>query len=153
MIRTVPGLLSLRLRSLCCWRVDQQRREIRDIETQFAKLKKTTDDASERMAKFMAEKRRIDSLENDYSRLMTMSQAVELKLEHVTASNDTLQAMQASLRNVEELEKDVEGRFQRLEKKKAILDLTTEVLRAQQELNRSKVACFFVDESCFSPSK
>jgi len=51
---------------------------------------------------------------------------VELKLDHVTASNDSLQAMQASLRGLEELEKDVEGKFQRLEKKKAILDLTTE---------------------------
>ncbi|MCK4516957.1 MAG: hypothetical protein KAU31_16960, partial [Spirochaetaceae bacterium] len=45
---------------------------------------------------------------------------------HVTASNDSLQVVQASLRNMEELEKDVEARFQRLEKKKAILDLTTE---------------------------
>ena len=107
-------------------RVEQQRRDIRDIEGQFTKLKKSTDDVSERMGKFMAEKRRIDSLEEDYQRLTTMSQSVELKLDHVTASNDSLQAMQASLRNLEEVEKDVESKFQRLEKKKAILDLTTE---------------------------
>jgi len=107
-------------------RVEQQRKDIREIEGQFARLKKSTDDVTERMARFMAEKRRIDTLEDDYKRLMSLSQAVELKLDHVTASNDSLQAMQASLRGLEELEKDVEGKFQRLEKKKAILDLTTE---------------------------
>jgi chromosome segregation ATPase len=107
-------------------RVEQQRRDIRDLEAQFAKIRKNADEVSERMAKFMAEKRRIDGLEGDYRKLMTMSQAVEVKLQNVTASNDTLQSVQASLRSLEELERDVEGRFQRLEKKRSILDLTTE---------------------------
>ena len=107
-------------------RVEQQRRDIRDIENQFVKIRKSSDEVNERMARFMGEKRRIDTLEDDYKRLLAMSQSVELKLEHVTASNDSLQAVQASLRSLEDLEKDVESRFQRLEKKRSILDLTTE---------------------------
>lgn len=107
-------------------RVEEKRKDVRDIEAQFAKLRKAADDVSERMNRFLSEKRRVDGLENDYKKLMSLSQAVELKLEHVTSSNDALQAIQAALRNVEQLEKDVETRFQRLEKKQGILDLTTE---------------------------
>ncbi len=107
-------------------RVDAQRKEIREIEQQFTRLRKSADEVNDKMARFVAEKRRIDALEDDYKKLLSMSQAVELKLDHVTSSNDALQAMQASLRSLEQLEKDVEGRFQRLEKKRSILDLTTE---------------------------
>ncbi len=107
-------------------RVDSQRKDLRDLEAQFSKLRKSADEVGDKMGRFVAEKRRIDALESDYKRLLSMSQAVEIKLEHVTASNDSLQAMQASLRNLEQLEKDVESRFQRLEKKRSILDLTTE---------------------------
>ena len=34
-----------------------------------------------------------------------------------------------------------------------ITDRTLDLRVAQQELNRSKVACPFVDESCLSPAK
>ena len=34
-----------------------------------------------------------------------------------------------------------------------IADRTLDLRVAQQELNRSKVACLFVDESCLSPAK
>jgi DNA repair exonuclease SbcCD ATPase subunit len=107
-------------------RVEAQRKDLKDLESQFARLRKSADEVGDKMGRFVAEKRRIDALEGDYKRLLTMSQAVEIKLEHVTASNDSLQAMQASLRSLEQLEKDVETRFQRLEKKRSILDLTTE---------------------------
>ena len=107
-------------------RVDAQRKEMRDLESQFGKLRKSADEVSDKMGRFVAEKRRIDALESDYKRLLSMSQAVEVKLDNVTASNDSLQTMQASLRSLEQLEKDVESRFQRLEKKRSILDLTTE---------------------------
>ncbi|MFW5717166.1 MAG: SpiroCoCo family coiled-coil protein [Spirochaetota bacterium] len=107
-------------------RVESQRKDLREIEAQFSRLRKSADDVNDKMNRFVSEKRRIDALEDDYKKLLSMSQAVELKLEHVTASNDSLQAMQASLRSLEQLEKDVEGKFQRLEKKRSILDLTTE---------------------------
>ena len=106
--------------------VDQQRKELRGIEAEFGRLRKIGDDAAERLARFMGEKRRIDSIEDDYKRLITLSQAVELKLQQVTASNDTLAQMQLSLRNLDDMGKDVESRFQRLEKKRSILDVTAE---------------------------
>jgi len=106
--------------------VEQQQKELRGIETEFGRLRKLGDDAAERLARFMGEKRRIDSIEEDYKRLITLSQAVELKLQQVTASNDTLAQMQLSLRNLDDMGKDVESRFQRLEKKRSILDVTAE---------------------------
>ena len=107
-------------------RVEQRRREIREIEAQFGRLRKSADEVTDKLNRFVTEKRKIDSLEEDYKRLLSMSQAVELKLEHVTASHDTIQAMQVSLRTLGDLEKEVETRFQRLEKKRSILDMTTE---------------------------
>ncbi len=107
-------------------RVDEQRKDVREIEAQFTRLRKSADDVNEKMTRFVAEKRRIDALEDDYKKLLSMSQAVELKLDHVTSSNDSLQQVQAALRGLDDLQKDVEGRFQRLEKKRSILDLTTE---------------------------
>jgi chromosome segregation ATPase len=107
-------------------RVGQQRKEVQEMETQFSRLRKSAEDVGEKLQRFVGEKRRIDGLEEDYKKLLSMSHAVEMKLEHVTASNDSLQAMQVSLRQLEEMEKDVENRYQRLEKKRSILDMTTE---------------------------
>ncbi|WP_455381659.1 SpiroCoCo family coiled-coil protein [Salinispira pacifica] len=106
--------------------VETRRKELAGIESEFGRLRKLGDEATERLTRFMAEKRRIDSIEEDYKRLIGMSQAVELKLEQVTASNDTLTQMQLSLRNLDDMQKDVESKFQRLEKKRSILDVTAE---------------------------
>lgn len=106
--------------------LDAQRKELKGIENEFARLRKLGDEAAERLARFVGEKRRIDGLEEDYKRLIGMSQAVELKLEQVTASNDTLAQMQLSLRNLDDMQRDVEAKFQRLEKKRSILDVTAE---------------------------
>ncbi len=106
--------------------LDSQRKELKGIETEFTRLRKLGDEASERLARFVGEKRRIDGLEEDYKRLIGMSQAVELRLEQVTASNDTLAQMQLSLRNLDDMQRDVEAKFQRLEKKRSILDVTAE---------------------------
>jgi len=106
-------------------RVEQQRKELHEMESQFARLRKSADEVNEKLQRFVSEKRRIETLEEDYKQLLAMSQAVELKLDHVTASNDALQTVQASLRQLEQLEKDVETRYQRLEKKRSILETTT----------------------------
>ncbi len=107
-------------------RVESQRGEIREIESQFGKIRKLASEAGDKLGKFMAEKRRIDVLDDDYKKLMSLSQTVDLKLETLTANHDAVQTMQAQLRNLEELEKDVESRFERLEKKRGIIDVTTE---------------------------
>ncbi len=106
--------------------MDVQRKDLKKIETEFTRLRKMGEEATEKFARFVGEKRRIDSLEEEYKRLIGMSQAVDLKLGQVTASNDTLAQIQLSLRSLDDLQRDVESKFQRLEKKRSILDVTAE---------------------------
>ncbi len=107
-------------------KVDAQRKELKENEIQFAKLRKVGEEVGEKMNRFIAEKRRIDALEEDYKRLIGMSDAVEKKLLQVTSTDDSLQAIQASFRSLETLQQEVDARFERLEKKRKILDVTTE---------------------------
>ena len=107
-------------------RVEQTRSEIRDLDGQINKLRKAAGEATEKMGRFVAEKRRIDALEDDFRRLIGMSQSVETRLEQVTASDDELQSIQAKLRSLEDMQRDVEESFDRLEKKKEIVAVTTD---------------------------
>lgn len=104
--------------------VEASRGEVREIENQFGKIRKMSADAGEKMARFVAEKRRIDLLEEDYKRLTGLSQSVESKLEQLNNSEDQLQEMGAQLRSLEELEGEVRSRFERLEKRRALIDQT-----------------------------
>ncbi|TVQ39360.1 MAG: hypothetical protein EA384_06955 [Spirochaetaceae bacterium] len=107
-------------------RVEAMRSEIRDLDGQINKLRKAAAEASDKMGRFVAEKRRIDALEDDFRRLIGMSQSVETRLEQITAGDDELQAIQARLRSLEDMQRDVEESFERLEKKKEIVAVTTD---------------------------
>ena len=63
-------------------------------------------------------------MDGDFRRLLTLSKEIDVKLQTVTTSNDALQEIQARIRSLEELEQAVEAKFDRLEKKKAIIDTT-----------------------------
>jgi chromosome segregation ATPase len=107
-------------------KVDAHRKEVKEMESQFVKLKKLGDEVTEKMSRFIAEKRRIDNIEEDYKRLMGLSESVEQKIRQVSSTDDSIQTIQASLRSLESLQLEVDSRFERLEKKRKILDLTTE---------------------------
>ncbi len=107
-------------------KVDAQREEIREIEVQMGRIRKLSGEVNDRVERFLGEKRRVDSLEDDFKKLMSMSQAVEVKLDQITSSDDELQAIQARLRSLEELDKSIDERMIRLEKKRNIIDVTTE---------------------------
>ena len=107
-------------------KVDAQRKDLKETELQFLKIRKLGEEIGEKMNRFIADKRRIDTLEEDYKRLIGMSEAVEKKLQQVTSTDDSLQAIQASFRSLETLQQEVDARFERLEKKRKILDVTTE---------------------------
>lgn len=55
-----------------------------------------------------------------------MSQAVDIKLDHITGVYDNLQEIDVKLRNFDTLFKDITEKFQRLEKKESIIETTTE---------------------------
>ncbi|MFW5695068.1 MAG: SpiroCoCo family coiled-coil protein, partial [Alkalispirochaeta sp.] len=114
-------------------RVEGMRGEVREIEGQFAKIRKMSADAGEKMARFNADKRRIDLLEEDYKRLIGLAQSVEDKIAHVGNSDDQLQEITARLKSLDELQSEVEARFDRLEKRRGLIDQTSDGLERNSQ--------------------
>ena len=106
-------------------RLSEHRSELRNTEKEFSRIRRLGDEVSTKLSKFMSEKRRIDSMDEDFKRLLGISQSMDLKLEQVTASHDTIQEAQARIRMVEDTQKEVEQRYDRLESRKQVLEATT----------------------------
>ncbi len=102
------------------------RSELTDIELQLGRTRKIADEVTTKMARFLAEKRRIEEMEGEFKKILALSRDVDLKIDTLSTSNDALQQIQAKVRQFEELGKAVEGGFERLEKKREILSLTSE---------------------------
>lgn len=107
-------------------KVDAQSKDIKVAEKKFDNIRKLGDEVSTKLNRFLAEKRKIDEIEGDFKKLLNMSQAVDVKLEHVTNVYDSLQEIDIKLRNFESLFKDITEKFQRLEKKENIIETTTD---------------------------
>ena len=107
-------------------RIEVQRKDLFEIEASIARVKKLGDETSEKAAKFTAEKKRIDLMDSDFQRILGLSQSMELRLEQVTTSHDLLQDIQLRIRKLEDYSKDIEVRYERLEKRREVLDSTTD---------------------------
>ncbi|MCK5152791.1 MAG: hypothetical protein KAQ93_00405 [Spirochaetales bacterium] len=106
-------------------KVEAQSNEARETERKFGSIKKLGDEVNAKLSRFLAEKRRIEEMEGDFKKLIIISQSVDSKLQQVTNSHDDLQAIQIKIRNLEELEKEISIKFERLEKKDQVIENTT----------------------------
>ncbi len=117
-------------------RVTAQAAEIHEAEKKFLTVKKLAEDVSSKMAAFSADRRKIEELDSDFHRLMSISQSIDARLNQVTAADDSLQIVQMKLRELDGLQKEVEGRYERLQKKEAVVDSTISgVDRGFEQLN------------------
>ncbi|MCL2094087.1 MAG: hypothetical protein FWH12_07825 [Treponema sp.] len=107
-------------------RLDQRKAEAVQLENEFIKIRRLEDDVNAKMTRFLSEKRRIEAMEADFSRLLQISRSVEEKLNQVSASDDTLQGVQLQIRKLEEALEAAEDRYQRMERKSEILEHTNE---------------------------
>ncbi|NNM67759.1 MAG: hypothetical protein HKM06_07105 [Spirochaetales bacterium] len=107
-------------------KLEVQRKELFEVEGQITRIKKMGDEAGEKLNRFISEKKRIDVLDNDFQKILSLSQAMELRLEQVNASNDLLQDIQFKIRKLEDYSKDVETRYERLERRREVLDTTSD---------------------------
>jgi len=105
-------------------RLDQRRAEAARIENEFIKIKRIEDEINSKMIKIFSEERRVENMEANFTRFLQISRSVEDKLTEVTASDDTLQAVQLKIRKLEEALGGTEEKFQRIERKNQILDNT-----------------------------
>ena len=109
-------------------RVESRRAEMAELETQYGRIKRLEDELGQKIARFLAEKRRLDSMEDDFKRLLALSQGVDQKLAAVTASNDQLTQIQAEVRRLVEVADEAAEKYDRIEKKSNILDATADAV-------------------------
>ncbi|HSV55599.1 MAG TPA: hypothetical protein VLH39_00640, partial [Magnetospirillaceae bacterium] len=107
-------------------RLDARKGEITELETQFQRIKRLEDETNQKVSRFLAERRRIDTLEEDFKRLLGLSQEVDRKLASVTESRDSLTDLQADFRRLSGLAEEAGTKYDRLEKKSALLDTTAD---------------------------
>lgn len=107
-------------------RLEADRGEIAEIDLQLTRTKKLADEVSTKLTRFLSEKRRIEEMEGEFKKVVALSKDVDLKVDTLSATNDALQQIQAKVRQFEEMGKAVEGGFERLEKKREILAITSE---------------------------
>ncbi len=104
--------------------LEPTRKELSQIDGDFKGTRRLVEDVSGKLSHFLAEKRRIDSLDKDFSRLIGISKSIDVKLAAVTSTGDSLDEIQVKLRSLESLQQEVESRYERLEKRQSILDAT-----------------------------
>jgi chromosome segregation ATPase len=107
-------------------KISAYKKDMDAIAKEFFTTKKLVDDVSAKIRDFVTEKKRINSMETDFKRLIALSQEIDVKVANITTSYDAVQDLELKMRSVEELEKDIDSRFERLEKKKKVLDSTTQ---------------------------
>lgn len=105
-------------------RLDVYRETMSNLEQQYQKVRKLEEDASQKVSRFTAEKKRIDIIEGDFNKLLALSDSIDKKMQELTASNDDLQQYQVQIRRFEESVTEANGRYERLEKKAVVLDQT-----------------------------
>lgn len=103
-----------------------EKAELAETELQLARTKKLADEVSQKLARFLAEKRRIDEMDGDFKKLLTLSRDIDLKVNTLSGSHDALQQIQAKVREFEEMGKVVETGVERLDKKQQIISVTAE---------------------------
>lgn len=104
----------------------ERRETVERLDAEVSAVRNLVEDTQNRLSTFMQEKRRIDSIEEDYARLLNLSDQVESKLSQVTGSSDMLQDLQVRLRTVEDLREKVDAGFNRLEKKQQVIKATAD---------------------------
>ncbi|MDR0377169.1 MAG: hypothetical protein LBH70_05185, partial [Spirochaetaceae bacterium] len=107
-------------------RLEQRRSEAAELEGKFVKIKRLEDEINAKMNNFLAEKRRIELMEKDFNQVIQTSLAMESKLAQISASDDTLQAMQIRIRKLDDAMMEAEEKYQRIERKNQTLEATNE---------------------------
>lgn len=105
-------------------RIESFRHVATDLEQQFIKIRRMEEEINQKFSKFIAEKKRIEIIENDFNTLMNLSSTIEQKITDLKNSNDDLQTLQLDIRRYQEGLADIGNRYDRLEKKNEVLEQT-----------------------------
>lgn len=96
------------------------------LEGHYSKVRKLEEEANGKLSRFTQEKKRIDILETDFTKLLNLSDSIDKKINELSSANDDLQQYQVMFRRFEETMADLNTRYERMEKKAQVLDGTVE---------------------------
>jgi DNA repair exonuclease SbcCD ATPase subunit len=107
-------------------KVSGQKQELTGLEAEFARIKKLEEEANAKLERFLGEKRRLESMEDDFKRLIDMSKTIEERVRDLSANDDRLSQMQVQMRGFLDLSKDVDSKYDKLDKKRPMLEAAQE---------------------------
>ena len=107
-------------------RFEIYRNTMDDLNLKYEKVTHLEEEATQKIARFMGERKNIEILENDFAKLTVLSDSMDKKIVELASANDDLQRYQVQIRRIEESIADVNTRYDRLEKKGAVLDQTVQ---------------------------
>ncbi|MGP1595118.1 MAG: SpiroCoCo family coiled-coil protein [Treponema sp.] len=96
------------------------------LQLQYEKVSHLEEEAMQKIARFMGERKNIDLLETEFAKLTVLSDSMDKKIIELASANDDLQRYQVQIRRIEESIADVNTRYDRLEKKGVVLDQTVQ---------------------------
>ncbi len=102
--------------------------EMQGVNSQYERVMSLYEKAHEKIARFLEEQQKVDSLDAKIFRISSLSEAVDLKLDRMNDTNDSLQELQARLKKLESLHEDLGKQYDRLSNKAVVLDTTTDVV-------------------------
>lgn len=114
-------------------RFEIYRNTMDDLNLKYEKVTHMEEEATQKIARFMGERKNIEILENDFAKLTVLSDSMDKKVVELAAVNDDLQRYQVQIRRIEEGIADVNTRYDRLEKKESVLDQTIQSIDAAFE--------------------
>lgn len=106
-------------------KLDVYRDTMTTLEQHYNKIRKLEEEASQKVTRFLTEKKRIDILETDFNKLLGLSETMDRKISELTLTNDDIQQYQVQIRRFEESLTEANARYERLDKKASVLDQTT----------------------------
>ena len=114
-------------------RFEIYRNTMDDLNLKYEKVTHLEEEATQKIARFMGERKNIEILENDFAKLSVLSESMDKKLVELASADDELQRYQVQIRRIEESIADVNTRYDRLEKKGTVLDQTVQSIDAAFE--------------------
>ncbi len=106
--------------------IERSSAEAFSIKDEFANIHHLNEDIQAKFAKVLSEKQKIDTMDERINKIISLSDSVNLKLDEISTTHDTLQDYQVRLRQIEDLQDSIDKRYIRLEKKNSVIDTTTE---------------------------
>lgn len=105
-------------------RFEIYRNAMDELGLQYDKVCHMEEQAKQKIAQFMNERKRIDILETEFAKLTTLSDSMDRRLIELRTANDELQQYEVQIRKLEESITNVNTRYERIEKKEPVLDQT-----------------------------